>query len=277
MILQDERIKLIVKMINQNPTLQELQVMIAEAVLGKRHLKPTSSEKIKTVLRETIGDKVADNHISHIFERINDTFAEWNAAGPIKTRLLKEKLRERLKQYGVFKFSDATLEQFIDIFMSRTLNIYCAEVDKAGELYKAFLDNIVNQVSNSLTRCLNDETKVWGIHLEETHPDNTVHTYLAVILIEVDEFIWIPATPDRAELENNEELKRSDFTSLFRPLYEMIFPTKKDRGLVRVNGPRGGEHLCGEIYSPKKRDEYTEGQKTIQLSNGYSMSLFVKK
>jgi hypothetical protein len=252
----------------------ELQRMIAEAVLGKKTTRPTLVEKIKEAMKASVGTKIADSYITPIYDNINYAFEEWNASGSKKTNQLKETLRTKLKEFGVFKFSDATLDQFLDIFESRTINVYCRPIEsKDDPLYKEYLSNILESVRNTLERSLSDEP-MWGVFLDEKQADGTMKTFLPTILIKVsDDLIWIPASPDTALTASGEELKRVDLTKMFQPLYELLFPTRKDRGIVRVIGPRGGEHLCGEIFSSRERAEIKD--KTINLANEYKMTLFV--
>jgi hypothetical protein len=252
--------------------------MIAEAVLDKPQTKPVSTDKIRDAIKNDLTTKIAESQINSIYEAANKVVMNYKGTktGNKKHNELKETLREQLKANTIFKFSDSILDNILNVFENRMINI---EVKKLqfDDYYNEFMGTIIAETQTIFERALHNDTPAWGIYLDEQFPDKSIKRYLVVVIVQVGDMIWIPTIPDKATLENGDELTRIDFSKLFQPIYETLFPTKKDRGMVRVTGPKGGQHLAGEVFTPKTRDQYKPEEKKVELDNGYSIEIFVTK
>jgi hypothetical protein len=248
--------------------------MLPDKVLKKQYTKITSTDAVKAKVKEELTDKVADQQIDPIYEVLIKAFNAWEGG---KLSLFKDKLRAHIKAGSPFKFADTVLDKLIETVINQTLNIKVEPITQSDERYKTFLLAIPKATKTILERTLSEDEEMFGVFLEEKDKKGKFQQYLALLIINVNDMMWIPATPDKATLENGTELKGADFQRMFQPILDEAYPKKADRGVVKIIGPKEGEVYVGEIFSTKKRETLKDDEKRLELENGYTMELFVAR
>lgn len=245
--------------------------MVATAVLGKNFKALTSRDNVKESMKKRLSSKLSENYISEVITTITQVFEDASKEGVIRKDVLKDRMSARLGDKKLFKFTQGTLEEMIEEFESRSIEIYIRELDKDSDDYRDFIARTLNDTATVMERALTDQP-MWGIYFK--HGEDRL---LISPIIQIGEFLWCPSVICEAELENGEKLAPIDVSRMLIPVMNAAYKTKQDKGGVEVTGPKGGKYPCGEIYTNLKKDQLTPKQKKIELANGYVLDLFVTK
>lgn len=245
--------------------------MVATAVLGKNFKALTSRDNVKESIKKRLASKLSENYVNEVITTITQVFEDSSKEGVVKKDALKDRMSAKLGDKKLFKFTQGTLEEMIEDFESRSIEIYIKEITKDSDEYKDFIDRTLNDTATVMERALSDQP-MWGIFFK--HGDDIL---LISPIIQLGELLWVPAVTCEIELNNGDKLAPIDISRMLIPVMEAAYTGKQDKGAVEVTGPKGGKYPCGQIYTNKKRDQLTPKEKKIELQNGYVLDLFVVK
>jgi hypothetical protein len=245
--------------------------MLATAVLGKSYKSLTSRENAKKELEKHLTPLLSEAYVNDTITLLTQIFEDATKIGITKKDALKEKMSAELGNRKLFKFAQSLLEEMIQSLEDRSIEIYIRPVTKDSEGFQQFLGNTLNDTATVMERALSDQP-MWGIYFKEGDA-----TLLVTPIIQLGDMLWVPACTCKIELDNGDELKPLDISRMVKPIMETAYAKGQDKGAVEVTGPKGGKYPCGQIYTPKKKDQYTQEEKKIELQNGYVLDLFVTK
>ena len=242
---------------------------VATAVLGKSYKSLTSRDNAKNAISVGLKKKLSENYINDIVTTLTQVFEDATKEGVVKKNDLKDRMSAKLGDKKLFKFTQGTLEEMIDHFDSRSIEIYIRPVTKDKQDFQDFMERTLSDTATVMERALSDQP-MWGVYFKEG--DSRL---LITPLIQLGSMLWIPAATCEIELDNGDKLAPLDISRMLTPILDLAYTTKQDKGAVEVTGPKGGKYPCGMIYTNKKRDQYKPTEKVIELQNGYKLDLFV--
>jgi hypothetical protein len=243
--------------------------MVTAAVLGKKFRSLTSRDNAKACLTTKLKNKLNENNVQEVITTITQAFEDSTKKGIEKKDKLKEEIQAKLGEKRLFKFTQTLLEEMIEALESRSIQIFIQTINRDHRDFKEFLEHTLNDTATVMDRALLDQP-MWGIYFKEGDSQLLISP-----IIQLGDCLWIPAATCEIEMDNGDKLAPVDISRMLTPIMDLAYTKKQDRGSVEITGPKGGKYPCGQIYTAKKRDQFKEEEKKIELANGYVAELFV--
>lgn len=239
--------------------------MLTADTKKKRFTQPKSKDRAKKDLLETfknvMSETIAGDLSGKVADQVSTLLSEKDG---------KDRLRELLKTNG-YKFADGYLDKLIVKLKGGTFNMRLIPSDEMGEHFNRLVSDLPEQSGTLLVRAL-DTKQLVGIMAEDDGEE-----YLMCVVAVFDNFIWNINPPSDATFKNGDTLDTFQLEEMISHCLKLLMNGKEpeDRGMVKYHGPKGGEGICGEALTFKKKDKMKpEEIKKIPLLNDYSISLF---